>query len=68
MENSVTKDNSLKNKEKIKKRVMISFNDNTLKLMEQISERYSISKSSLINILVEKYARSEYGIKDGKKA
>lgn len=46
-------------------RTTISLSKRTVEKLEDISKKYSITKSSIINILIEKYADKEYPI-EGK--
>lgn len=43
-------------------RTTISLNKKTVDKLEKISQKYSITKSNIINILIEKYAEKEYQI------
>lgn len=43
-------------------RTTISLNKKTVEKLNKISEKYSITKSNIINILIEKYAEKEYQI------
>lgn len=43
-------------------RTTISLNKKTVEKLDKIAEKYSITKSNIINILIEKYAEKEYQI------
>lgn len=43
-------------------RTTISLNKKTVEKLNKISEKYSITKSNIINILIEKHAEKEYQI------
>lgn len=43
------------------KRIQITLNLSTLDMLESYSKKYNISKSNLIEILLKKYTREEFG-------
>lgn len=57
MNNSKTQQQTVKSP-----RTTISLNKKTVDKLEKISQKYSITKSNIINILIEKYAEKEYQI------